>query len=80
LQKSGKISSYLAARNLWNLSQLHYEGGQEIIEFLTNAIVENKQDINEFDAANVMKALSHFDYVHYDCLELMLKFTISKAH
>jgi len=29
--------------------------------------------LNELDIANAIKAFAHFEYLDYDCLELLLK-------
>lgn len=35
--------------------------------------------LNELDIANSLRAFAHFQYVNYDCLELLLKQTIRSA-
>jgi hypothetical protein len=36
--------------------------------------------LNELDLANSLRSFAHFQYVNYDCLELLLKQTIRSAH
>jgi hypothetical protein len=35
--------------------------------------------LNEVDIANSLQSLAHFQHVHFECIEKLLKLTIRKA-
>ena len=69
----------LAVENMRNLFILDHKN-EDALQHLSNVILQNKpKELTETDLAVVMRTFAHFQYVHFDCLELCLKMTIQKA-
>lgn len=50
------------------------------MKYLSEQIISQKHNkLDEVDIAHVLRAYASFQYVHYDCLELMLKLSIQRA-
>lgn len=65
-------------RNLWNLYTLDFKSVEALDRF-TEIILKSADQLGERDIANSVKAFAHFDYFNYDCLELLLKWSIKNA-
>lgn len=67
-----------ASRNLWNLSALEFKS-YKALKQLTAVVVRNQERLNDLDVSNVVKSYAMFNYLDYDCLEMLLKHSIRTA-
>lgn len=73
------LNSYIASRNLWNLYAFDYYDKVAMDRF-ANVIMNTEPDkLNELDIANAVRSFAHFQFLDYDCLEVLLKQCIRRA-
>ena len=76
LVKEPQLSYTVACRNLWNLFALDHES-KVGMDCFTQALLNTKPElIKPIDVASAMRSFAHFQYVNYDCIEVLLKITI----
>ena len=77
--KEPKITSYTAARNLWNLFAIDYFDKQAMERFSQVLLDCEPEKLHHLDIANALRSFAHFHYLDYDCLEVLIKETIKRA-
>ena len=67
------LNSYTASRNLWNLYAFDYYDKVAMDRFANVIMHTDPQKLNELDIANTVRSFAHFQFLDYDCLEVLLK-------
>lgn len=67
-----------ACRNLWNLSALEYKS-IAAMKHMTAVVMEQKDRLKDVDVANCVKSYATFEYLDYECLEMLLLQSIRTA-
>ncbi len=75
LTKDPELKVVLACRNLWNLYALNHRS-EHGLKIFSEIILRDSKFLNEMDIANSVRAFAHFQYMNYDCLEVLLKLSI----
>ncbi len=77
--KEPKLEVRIACRNLWNLFALDHKSEAGLKLFADVIQKGDSSKLNELDLANSLRAFAHFQYVNFDCLEMLLKQSIRSA-
>ena len=72
LLKEPKLTSYTAARNLWNLFAIDYFDKPAMERFSQVLIDSEPSKLHDLDIANAVRSFAHFQYIDYDCLEVII--------
>ncbi len=73
LAKEPKLEPQIAFRNLWNLFTLDHKTEAGLKLFADVIWNSDSSKLNELVLANSLHAFALFEYVKFECLEMLLK-------
>jgi hypothetical protein len=73
-----ELDAVTACRNLWNLSALEFRSDEALKE-LTAVVMRQREKLMDVDIANCVRSFAVFEYLDYECLEMLLLQTIRTA-
>jgi hypothetical protein len=79
LIKAPQLGYRVACRNLWNFYALDHHSVAVLDKCAASILEAPPNELNQLDVANALRAFAHFDYVHFECLEKLLKISINRT-
>ena len=79
LKSEPKLPLLLASRNFWNLYALNYKSETALNMFTEVYRSTKMENLDDISIANALVAFAHFQYIDFDCMEVLLKASIQRA-